>query len=96
MGPVGIAVLVIVLATALGAWVVAVIHALRAFAALGEDNRGLRWMAVVAWPFAARRMEGAAGRHAAVVNKAIVVFIVCIIVAAATISLSTNFTRISR
>ena len=35
------------------------------------------WLAVVAWPFAVGRLQGAAAEHAAKVNKALVAFIAC-------------------
>jgi len=94
IGPIAITVLALTLATAVASWVVAAVYGVRALVALeGPDQKPLRKLALYAWPFAARRMTGAAGEYAAVVNKAIVVFIVCIVVAAATVSLATNYNR---
>ena len=97
MGPFAITVLVLALAGALASWIVAAIYAVRTLAAIeGEQAGRLRWLAVAAWPFAVGRLKGEASEHARIVNKAIVAFLVCVTVAAATISLSTNFNRISR
>jgi len=94
MGPIAIAVLALTLAAAVASWVVAAVYGVRALAAIeGPDQKPLRKLALFAWPFAARRMTGAASAYAAVVNKAIVVFIVCIMIAAATVSLATNYNR---
>jgi hypothetical protein len=85
------------LAGAVASWIVAAIYGVRALIALeGPQQRGLRRLALFAWPFAVRRMEGVSRDHAAVVNKAIVAFIVCVTVAVATISLSTNLNRVTR
>ena len=56
----------------------------------------MRWLAIFAWPFAVSRLKGAAAGHAAVVNKAIVVFIVCIIALVAAIAAATNLARIAK
>ena len=42
----------------------------------------LAWLAVVAWPFATGRIKGAAAARAAQVNKALVAFLACLMVAA--------------
>jgi hypothetical protein len=97
MGAFGIAVLALALAGAAASWVVAAVHYARALAATEDSQRNrLRWLAVAAWPFAVRRLQGSASAHAAVVNKAIVAFFVCLMVAATTISLSTNLNRIAQ
>ena len=53
-------------------------------------------MTIVAWPFALGRLEGAAAGHAAKVNKALVAFLACMMVAAAATSVATNLARMSR
>ena len=97
MGTVAIVVMSIALAGAAASWIVAAIYAVKTLAAIdGPDRSNLRWLAVVAWPFAVKRFQGEASANAAVVNKAIVAFMVCIVVAVATVSLSTNLNRIAK
>ena len=97
MGPLAIGILSLALAGAIASWVVAAVYAVRALAAIeGPEASRLRLFAMVPWPFAAKRFEAEAGEYAAVVNKAIVAFIVCVIVPVATISLSTNLNRITK
>jgi hypothetical protein len=96
MGPLAMGILTLALAGAFISWGVAAVYGLRTLAAAHERPARLHWLSVVAWPFAVGRLKGDAGANAAVVNKAIVAFIVCITLAAATISLSTNFNRITK
>lgn len=96
MGPVAIIVVGLAIAGAVASWVVAAIYGVRALVALEGRQHSLRRVALFAWPFAVRRMQGVSREHAAVVNKAVVAFFVCLMVAIATISLSTNFNRIAR
>jgi hypothetical protein len=77
----------------IGAWFYA--QTLRAIAAEHAPARTV-WLAVVAWPFALGRLKGAAAAHAAKVNKALVAFIACLIVAVAATSVATNLARVSR
>src|SRR5262245_12945019 len=77
-----------------GAWFYA--GTLRAMAG-GEEGKGAAtWLAVVAWPLARGRLRGAAAEHASKVNKALVAFLACILVAAAATSVATNLARVSR
>jgi hypothetical protein len=62
----------------------------------GENNGTQVWYAIFAWPFASRQMTGEAAVYSSKVNKALVAFFTCLMVAAAAISLSTNLSRISR
>jgi hypothetical protein len=55
-----------------------------------------RIAAVVAWPFALGRLKGVPTAHAAPVNKALVAFLACLMVAAAATSVATNLARVSR
>ncbi len=75
-----------------GAWFYAA--TLRTIA--GEPEQRAGWLAVVGWPFALKRLKGAASAHAANVNKALVAFLTCLTVAAAATSIATNLARISR
>jgi hypothetical protein len=76
-----------------GAWFYA--QTLRAPAA-ERGPPGLNWLAVIAWPFALGRLRGAASAHAAKVNKALVAFLACLMLAAAATSVATNLARVSR
>ena len=60
------------------------------------DVRGPSWLVVVAWPFALGRLKGAAAAPAAKVNKALVAFLACLMVAVAATSVATNLARVSR
>jgi hypothetical protein len=82
------------LAGALASWVAGAFFFVRTLAAT-DDNR-LRWYAVVAWPFARGKLEGAAAEHAARVNKALVAFIACLMIAAAAWSVAANLNRLAR
>lgn len=59
-------------------------------------QRGLLLRAIVAWPFAIGRLRGDAATHSAKVNKAIVAFFACLMLAVAAISVATNLARVSR
>jgi hypothetical protein len=89
------ALLYLAIACAIAAWIVGAVYFVRTLAALGEADRGTRWRAIFAWPFAVSRLNGMAGAQAAQVNKAIVAFIACVLVAAAAISVGTNLQRVS-
>ena len=55
-----------------------------------------RIAAVVAWPFALGRLRGMPTTYVAPVNKALVAFLACLMVAAAATSVATNLARFSR
>jgi nitrate/nitrite transporter NarK len=95
MVAVAFALLYLAVAGAFVAWIAGAVFFVRTLAALGEEDRGTRWLAIVAWPFAVKRLKGRAADDAARVNKAIVAFIACIIVAAAAMSAATNLQRVS-
>ena len=82
-------------AGALASWVVGAVFYLRTLSALGDDTR-TKWLAVVAWPFALARVKGAGPGPAAQVNKALVAFIACTMIAAAAFSVSTNLHRLAK
>jgi hypothetical protein len=84
----------IALAGAVASWIAGAVFYARTLAAI-DDSRG-RWLAVVAWPFATSRLKGAAAEHAARVNKALVAFIACLMIAAAAWSAAANLHRFAR
>ncbi|MET0631675.1 MAG: hypothetical protein ABWY47_03410 [Xanthobacteraceae bacterium] len=91
-------VVVLALAGALASWVAGAwfyAQTLRELAAERGQPR-LAWLAVVAWPFATGRIKGAAAARAAQVNKALVAFLACLMVALAATSVATNLARVSR
>ena len=94
MSYVATAVTVLALVGAVASWVVGAVFYVRTLAAI--DDTGTRWLAVVAWPFATARIKGAAAEHAARVNKALVAFIVCLMIAAAAWSAAANLHRFAR
>jgi|SoiMethySBSTD1v2_1073268.scaffolds.fasta_scaffold508225_2 hypothetical protein len=78
-----------------GAWFYA--GTLRALAA-GQEGKGgaAVWLAILAWPLARGRLQGAAAEHASKVNKALVAFLACLMVAMAATSVATNLARVAR
>jgi hypothetical protein len=78
----------------IGAWFYA--STLRALAVEREEKGAAIWLAVLAWPFARGRLQGAAAAHASKVNKALVAFLACVMVAMAATSVATNLARVSR
>ena len=83
-------------AGAVVSWIVGAVYFVRTLTAIGSQDRAIRRLAIFAWPFAVGRIKGAAAGHGAVVNKAIVVFIVCIIVLVAATAAATNLARIAK
>jgi hypothetical protein len=94
MSYVATALAVLALAAALASWIAGAVFYVRTLAAI--DDPGTRWLAVVAWPFATSRIKGAASEHAARVNKALVAFIACLMIAAAAWSAAANLHRFAR
>jgi hypothetical protein len=80
---------------ALACWIAGAWFYLSTLRLIGNDRR-LMWLAVLAWPFATRRLEGTAAVEAAKVNKALVAFLACLTVGLAATSVATNLARVSR
>ena len=76
-----------------GAWFY--VQSLRAISA-DPAQKGLMMRAVVGWMFTVKHLRGDAAAHSAKVNKAIVAFFACLMVAVAAISVATNLARVSR
>ncbi len=94
-----IATIVVVVACigAIVSWVVGALNFVLTLRVLsGESNRKQMWYAVVAWPFASRQMTGEAAVYSSKVNKSLVAFFTCVMIAAAAMSLATNLSRLSR
>src|SRR5712692_2611858 len=89
---------VIALIGALTSWIVGAIFYARTLATLANEGAStrLRWLVVLARPFAVTRLQGAATEHAAKVNKSLVAFIACLMVAAAATSAATNLYRFAK
>ena len=83
----------IALAGALLSWIAGAVFFFRTLSA--TDGR-TRWLAVVAWPLVRKRLTGAAAGHADRVNKALVAFFACLMVAAAAWSVAANLHRLAR
>lgn len=85
-------------AGAIASWIVGSVYyvrTLRAMSSLSEP-RGLLLKAIVAWPFTIGRLRGEAAATAATVNKALIAFFVCLMVAMSAISVATNLARVAR
>jgi len=95
MAQVAFIVVYLALAGALASWIAGAWFYMRTLRALASE-RELSWLAVVAWPFALGRLKGAAVASAANVNKALVAFLACLMLAAAATSVATNLARVSR
>lgn len=73
----------VAIAGAAVSWLVAVFYFWKTQAALAPDQADLRWLTLVAWPFAVGRLRGTARASAANANKAIAAFFICLFVAGA-------------
>jgi hypothetical protein len=71
----------VAIAAAVISWCAAVFFYLKTQALLGPEQAHLRFMTLVAWPFAVGRLSGAARESANNVNKALVAFFLCLFVA---------------
>ena len=89
---------VLAAAGAIASWIVGAWFYVRTMRALavGREQAHASWLAVIGWPFAIARLEGAAGSDRTNVNKALVAFLACLMVAAAATSVATNLARVSR
>ena len=85
-------------AAAIASWIVGAVYYIRTLHAISAQPspRGRFLRALVAWPFASGSLQGAAAAHVSNVNKALVAFLVCVIVAVSAISVATNLARVSR
>jgi hypothetical protein len=84
-------------AGALASWIAGAVYYVRTLQAISQDpqQRGLMSRAIFAWLFTVGRLQGEASAHASIVNKALVAFIACLIVAVSAISVATNLARVS-
>ncbi len=88
---------VMALIGAVASWVFGAVNYARTLRALSsEGDRKLMWRAAFAWLFASRQMSGQAAVYSSNVNKALVAFFTCLMIAAAAFSLSVNLSRLSR
>jgi hypothetical protein len=81
-------------AGAIVSWIVGAVYFGRCLHMLAREGQR-PWLAVVAWPFALKRLQGAAAEPAARTNKALVAFFACLLVAAAATSVAINLHRVS-
>jgi hypothetical protein len=86
---------VLAFAGAAASWVAAIVFGARALREF-SDSRPSMWVALVAWPFAVPRARGAAAEHATNANKALVAFMVCLLVGFAAFAASTNLHRFAK
>lgn len=69
-------------AGALVSWAFALFYYFKTHTLIGPEHGNVRWLAIVAWPFAAGRLSGAARASADKVNAAMIAFFLCLFVAA--------------
>lgn len=86
------------MAGAMASWVAGAVFYIRTLSAIGSDGESarLKWLAVFAWPFAAGQLKGVAAEHAAKVNKSIVAFLVCLLIAVMATAAATNLHRLGK
>ena len=84
-------------AGALASWIVGAVFYVRTLRAISQDTqqRELMPRAIFAWLFTVGRLQGEPAAHASIVNKALVAFLACVIVAVSAISVATNLARVS-
>jgi hypothetical protein len=87
---------VLAIAGAFASWTAGAVFYLRTLRSIPAEDARSSLLAVVAWPFVTGRLKGAAAENTAKVNKALVAFFVCVMVAVAATSLATNLSRWSR
>ena len=83
------------LAGAFASWIIGAVYYARTLRSISADSQML-WLAVIAWPFAVARIKGAAATEAARVNKALVSFMACVVIAVAAFSVAANLQRFAR
>jgi hypothetical protein len=84
-------------AGAIASWVVGAVYYIKTLREISQsEQRSLLLRAIVAWPFTLSRLRGEAATTAAIVNKALIAFFVCLMVAISAISVATNLARVSR
>lgn len=85
------------LAGAVASWIAGAVFYVRTLRAISQDQPqgGLMARAMFNWMFTAGRLQGTAGADASTVNKALVAFLVCLVVAISAISVGTNLARVS-
>jgi hypothetical protein len=82
---------------AVASWIVGAVNFVRTLRVLsGQNNQKQMWYAIFAWPFASRQMTGEAAAYSSNVNKSLVAFFTCMMIAITAISLATNLSRLSR
>jgi hypothetical protein len=82
---------------ALASWIVGAVFYVKTLRAISQtEPRALLIQAIVAWPFTLGRLRGDAAATAVTVNKALIAFFVCMMVAISAISVATNLARVSR
>jgi hypothetical protein len=97
MAQLAIIIIVLALAGAVASWIAGAMAYVRTLRSIsGTEASRRQWLAVVVWPFARGRLKGATADHTGPVNKALVAFIACVMVAVAATSAATNLSRLSR
>jgi hypothetical protein len=82
-------------AGALASWIAGAVFYARALRTLGTGGSA-QWLAIAAWPLALSRIKGATAVPAALVNKSLVAFFACLMIAFAAFSVSANLHRVAR
>ena len=93
-------VIIVSVLAALGAvasWVIGARAQARMLNALpAEHQPRFKWPFVAVWAFARGRLQYAAADHVQVVNKSLIAFITCVMVAMSAAALASNLSRFSR
>jgi hypothetical protein len=83
------------IAGAIASWIAGAVFCARILAPTGRRGAAA-WLAVAVWPLAFGRLRDQSPERAADMNKALVAFIACALVAAAAGAAATNLHRISK
>jgi len=86
---------VLAFAGALASWIAGAVFYARTLRTVSVDGSA-NWLAVAAWPLALSRIKGAGGETAALVNKSLVAFFACLMIAFAAFSVSANLHRVAK
>ena len=81
-------------AGALASFIAGAVFYARTLRTIGEGR--VNYLAVIAWPFALSRIKGASPAPVALVNKSLVAFFACLMIAFAAFSVSANLHRVAK
>lgn len=94
MSSVAFMIFYLALSAAAASWLVAFVFYLRTLSSLRSGQRSVAMLALFAWPFAIRKLRGMAAAHAITVHRALISFMVSVLVALAAAAAAINLQRV--